>query len=100
MAVMNKQQAKKFAEMSDFFLDLLNYLREKGVIDKKDHSKLLLIGYERLVEHLQKIKVISSKEARDAMKNGYKSLVYSLAKQQNKYSKNGKSLLLQWEALF
>jgi len=80
MAVMNKQQAKKFAEMNDFFLDLLNYLREKGVIDKKDHSKLLLIGYERLVEHLQKIKVISAKEARDAMKNGYKSLVYSLAK--------------------
>jgi hypothetical protein len=80
MAVMNKQQAKKFTEMSDFFLDLLNYLREKGVIDKKDHSRLLLVGYERLVEHLAKIKVISSKDAKDAMKNGYKSLVYSLAK--------------------
>lgn len=80
MAVMNKQQAKKFAEMSDFFLDLLNYLKEKGVIDKKDHSRLLLVGYERLVEHLQNIKVISSKDAKSAMKNGYKTLVYSLAK--------------------
>jgi len=80
MAVMNKQQAKKFAEMSDFFLDLLNYLKEKGVINKIDHSRLLLVGYERLVEHLAKIKVISSKDAKDAMKNGYRSLVYSLAK--------------------
>lgn len=80
MAVMNKQQAKKFAEMSDFFLDLLNYLKEKDVINKKDHNRLLLIGYERLVEHLAKIKVISSKDAKNAMKNGYKSLVYSLAK--------------------
>ena len=80
MAVMNKQQAKKFAEMSDFFLDLLNYLKEKGVIDKKDHARLLLVGYERLVEHLQNIKVISSKDAKSAMNNGYKSLVYTLAK--------------------
>ncbi len=80
MAVMNKQQAKKFAEMSDFFLDLLNYLKEKGIIDKKDHSRLLLVGYERLVEHLQKIKVISSQDAKSAMNNGYKSLVYTLAK--------------------
>jgi len=31
MAVMTKQQAKKFAEMSDFFLDLLNLLKEKDL---------------------------------------------------------------------
>ncbi len=80
MAVMTKQQAKKFTEMSDFFLDLLNFLREKGVINKKDHNKLLLTGYERLIEHLANNKVISSKDAKDAMKNGYTSLVYSLAK--------------------
>ena len=30
MAVMNKQQAKKLAEMNDFFLDLLNLLKKKG----------------------------------------------------------------------
>ena len=80
MAVMNKQQAKKFTEMSDFFLDLLNYLRDNGVLSKKDHARLLLVGYERLVEHLAENKIISSKDAKSAMKNGFKSLVYSLAK--------------------
>ena len=80
MAVMTKQQAKKFTEMSDFFLDLLNHLRDKGVLSKKDHARLLLVGYERLVEHLAENKIISSKDAKSAMKNGFKSLVYSLAK--------------------
>jgi len=80
MAVMTKQQAKKFAEMNDFFLDLLNLLKEKGVIDNKEHRQFLLTGYEKLVEHLGKKKVISSKAAKDAMKRGFTSLVYSLAK--------------------
>ena len=80
MAVMTKQQAKKFAEMSDFFLDLLNLLKEKGVINNEEHRRLLLTGYEKLVEHLEKKKVISSKAAKDAMKNGFTSLVYSLTK--------------------
>lgn len=80
MAVMTKQQAKKFAEMSDFFLDLLNLLKENGVINNKEHRIFLLTGYEKLVEHLEKNKVISSKAAKDAMKNGFASLVYSLAK--------------------
>ncbi len=80
MAVMTKQQAKKFAEMSDFFLDLLNLLKEKGIINNNEHKTFLLTGYEKLVEHLAKIKVISAKEAKDAMKNGYTSLVQALAK--------------------
>ena len=80
MAVMNKQQAKKLSEMSDFFLDLLNLLKDKGVINAKEHRTFLLTGYEKLVEHLVKKKVISAKEARSAMKSGFTSLVYSLAK--------------------
>ena len=80
MAVMNKQQAKKFAEMSDFFLDLLNLLKDQGIVTSSEHKLFLLTGYEKLVEHLEKIKVISSKDAKDAMKNGFTSLVFSLAK--------------------
>jgi hypothetical protein len=80
MAVMTKQQAKKFAEMNDFFLDLLNLLKDKGVLDNKEHRVLLLTGYEKLVELLAKKKVISSKDAKDAMKGGFTSLVFSLAK--------------------
>ena len=80
MAVMTKQQAKKFAEMSDFFLDLLNLLKEKGVINNEEHRLFLLTGYEKLVEHLEKKKFISPKDGKNAMKNGFASLVYSLAK--------------------
>ena len=80
MAVITKQQAKKIAEMNDFFLDLLNLLKEKGVVNAQEHKQFLLTGYEKLVEHLAKKKIISSADARGAMKNGYTSLVNSLAK--------------------
>jgi len=80
MAVMTKQQAKKFTEMSDFFLDLLNLLRDKGVITGQEYRRFLLTGYEKLVEHLAKKKVISAQDAKSAMKSGFTSLVYSLAK--------------------
>jgi len=80
MAVINKKQAKKIAEMNDFFLDLLNVLKDKGVISSAEHRTFLLTGYEQLVEHLSKKKIISSKDARSAMKSGYTSLVQSLAK--------------------
>ena len=80
MAVMTKQQAKKFAEMNDFFLDLLNLLKDKGILNNNEHRDLLLTGYEKLVELLAKKKVISSKDAKDAMKSGFTSLVFSLAK--------------------
>jgi hypothetical protein len=80
MAVMTKQQAKKFSEMSDFFLDLLNLLKDKGVITTKEHKRFLLTGYETLIDFLVEKKVISSKDAKSAMKSGFTSLVYSLAK--------------------
>jgi len=80
MAVITKQQAKKIAEMNDFFLDLLNLLKDKGVISAGEHRSFLLTGYEKLVEHLSKKKIISAKDARSAMKSGYTSLVQSLSK--------------------
>ncbi len=80
MAVMTKQQAKKFSEMSDFFLDLLNLLKDKGVITTKEHKRFLLTGYETLIDYLVEKKVTSSKDAKSAMKSGFTSLVYSLAK--------------------
>jgi len=79
MAVMTKKQAKQFAEMGDFFLDLLNLLRDKGVLNKQEHHRMLLTGYEKLVEFLEKKKVISSKDAKNAIKKGFTSLVFSLA---------------------
>jgi len=80
IAVMNKQQAKKLAEMNDFFLDLLNLLKEKRVISNKEHRTFLLTGYEKLVEHLGKKKIISPVDAKKAMKSGFTSLVSSLSK--------------------
>ena len=80
MAVITKQQAKKIAEMNDFFLDLLNLLKDKGVISNAEHRTFLLTGYEKLVQHLSKKKVISAKDARSAMKSGYTSLVQSLSR--------------------
>jgi hypothetical protein len=80
MAVITKQQAKKIAEMNDFFLDLLNLLKERGVVSAQEHRQFLLTGYQELVEHLAKNKIITSADARGAMKSGYTSLVNSLAK--------------------
>ncbi len=79
MAVLTKQQAKNFAEMSDFFLDLLNLLKDKGVINNEEHRVLLLTGCDKLVDNLEQKKIITPKQARDAMKNGFTSLVHSLA---------------------
>ena len=80
MAVMTKQQAKQFAEMSDFFLDLLNLLKDKGIIDSQERHVLLLTGFEKLVQNLEKKKIISSKDSKDAIAKGFTSLVYALAK--------------------
>jgi hypothetical protein len=80
MAVMTKQQAKHFAEMNDFFLDLLNLLKEKGIINNQEHRVMLLTGFEKLVLNLEKKKIISVKEAKDVMAKGFTSLVYALAK--------------------
>jgi len=80
MAVMTKQQAKQFAEMDDFFLALLNLLKDKGIIDNQERKVLLLTGFEKLVQCLEKKKIISSKDSRDAIAKGFTSLVYTLAK--------------------
>ena len=66
--------------MNDFFLDLLNLLKVRGVVTAQEHKQLLLTGYEKLDEHLANNKIITSADARGAMKNGYTSLVNSLAK--------------------
>jgi hypothetical protein len=79
MAVMNKQQAKQFAEMDDFFLDLLNLLKDKGIIDNEERKVLLLTGFEKLVQALEKKKVISHQDSKEAMAKGFTSLVYALA---------------------
>jgi hypothetical protein len=79
MAVMTKQQAKQFAEMDDFFLDLLNLLKDKGIIDNQERKVLLLTGFEKLVQALEKKKIISPQDSKEAMAKGFTSLVYALA---------------------
>jgi len=80
MAIMTKAQAKNFAEMDDFMLDLCDFLKSKGVIDAKVHRRILLSGFFRLVEFLQEKKIINSREAKEAMDKGFTTLVYALAK--------------------
>jgi hypothetical protein len=80
MAIMTKAQAKNFAEMDDFMLELCDFLKSKGVIDAKIHRSILLKGFSRLVDYLQEKKVISAREAKEAMDKGFTSLVYALAK--------------------
>ena len=41
---------------------------------------LLLTGFEKLVECLEKKKIISSKDSKEAIAKGFTSLVYALAK--------------------
>jgi hypothetical protein len=80
MAIMTKAQAKNFAEMDDFMLELCDFLKSKSVIDATTHRSILLKGFSRLVDYLQEKKVISAKEAKEAMDKGFTSLVYALAK--------------------
>jgi hypothetical protein len=80
MSIMTKAQAKSFAEMDDFMLELCDFLKNKGIIDAKVHRRILLSGYFRLVEFLQEKKLISTKEAKEAMEKGFTSLVFSLAR--------------------
>ena len=80
MAVMTKEQAKKFIEMDDKMIDVLDYLKAKGVIDEKAHRSILLAGYTRLVECLQEKKLINAKEAKEAIKGGFNYLLPKLAR--------------------
>ncbi len=80
MAVMTKTQAKQFAEMDDYFIDLLDLLKGKGVLDAANHRRILLTGYEFLVEHLKEKDAISARDARESMKQGFTYLVSALAR--------------------
>jgi hypothetical protein len=80
MAVMTRAQAKKFIEMDDKMLDVLNYLKDKSVLDAKLHRRFLLAGYNHLVDYLQVQKMLNAKEAKEAMKDGFNSLLISLSK--------------------
>ena len=79
MAVMTKAQAKKFIEMDDKMIDVLDYLKEKAVIDSATHRRILLEGYSKLVEYLEQKKMINGKEAGAAIKGGFNSLLMTLA---------------------
>ena len=80
MAVMTKEQAKKFVAMDDKMIDVLDLLKTKGVIDSKMHRTILLEGYKSLVEYLQQKGLVNVKEASEAIKGGFNYLLPKLAK--------------------
>ena len=79
MAIMNKAQAKKFCEMDDKMIDVMNYLLSKGVVDAKTHRRIMLEGYSKLVDYLESKKVITGKQAKEAVKGGFDYLLPVLA---------------------
>ena len=79
MAVMTKAQAKKFNEMTDKMIDVLNFLKNGKVIDSDEHRAVMLKGFSKLVDLLQEKKVINAKDAKAAMKGGFDSLLISLS---------------------
>ena len=79
MAVMTKAQAKKFNEMTDKMLDVLNYLKSNKVINADEHRAVMLKGFSKLIDTLQEKKVISAKDAKAAMKGGFDSLIATLS---------------------
>ena len=79
MAIMTHAQAKKYCEMDDKMIDVLDYLKDRNVINEKTHRRILLEGYEKLVIYLEKKKVISGKQAKEAVKSGFNYLLPVLA---------------------
>jgi len=79
MAIMTQAQAKKFCEMDDKMLDVMDYLKDKNVVDESTHRRILLEGYEKLVMYLEKKKLISAKQAKEAVKGGFDYLLPALA---------------------
>jgi len=79
MAVFTKAQAKKLAELDDFYMSMLDELKKEGALTADEHRKYMLCGFYRLVEALQEKKLINARQADDAMKDGFSSLVMSLA---------------------
>ena len=78
MAVFTKVEAKRLAELDDYYMPLLDSLKKAGVLDDATHRRYMLTGYYRLVEFLQTQKRISAKQAQEAMAGGFTSLVESL----------------------
>ena len=79
MAVMTQTQAKRFLEMEDRMIDILNFLRDKGIMDAQTHRKILLGGYFRLVEYLQLKKILTAKQADESLTGGFDVLIKNLA---------------------
>ena len=80
MALMTKAEVKKFADMDDRLLDVLDYLKDKKVLDAKTHRSILLTGYKSLVAYLQEKKHINASEAKQAIEEGFYYLLPLLAK--------------------
>lgn len=79
MAIMTQAQAKKFCDMDDKMIDVMDYLLSKNIVDQKNHRRILLEGYSKLVEYLETNKHITGKQAKEAIKGGYDYLLPALA---------------------
>ncbi len=79
MAVFTKAEAKRLAELDDYYMALLDSLKKAGELDDETYRRYMLTGYYRLVEFLQGKKKLSAKQAQEAMTGGFTSLVESLA---------------------
>jgi len=79
MAVFTKAEAKRLAAIDEFYMPMLDALKAKKVLDDTTHRRYLLTGYYRLVEYLEQKKLITEKQAAEAMEKGFTSLVMSLA---------------------
>jgi hypothetical protein len=79
MSVMTKTDAKKFLEMEDRMIDILDFLHAKNIMSADEHRGILLGGYFRLVEFLQKKDILNAKQAKEALQDGFDSLINSLS---------------------
>lgn len=79
MGVITKQDAKKFLEMEDRMIDILDYLLAKNIMNAEEHRGILLGGYFRLVEFLQKKELLNARQAKEALQDGFDSLINSLS---------------------
>ncbi len=79
MGVMTKTDAKKFLELEDRMIDILDYLLAKNIMNSEEHRGILLGGYFRLVEFLHKKELLNTRQAKEALQDGFDSLINSLS---------------------
>jgi len=79
MGVIAKPDAKKFLGMEDRMIDILDYLLAKKIINAEEHRGILLGGYFRLVEFLKKKELLNDRQAKEALQEGFDSLIKSLS---------------------